>query len=47
MDPSLLAGLEFVLVIGVVLGLGVWELVSLRRARRRDREAAPPDRSSP
>lgn len=44
MEPSLVAGLEFVLVIGVVLGLGVWEPVSLRRAKRREREAAPPDR---
>lgn len=39
MDPQYLVGLEALLVIGVVFGLGVWQLVSLRREQRRDREA--------
>jgi len=33
-----LALLEMALVFGGVLGLAVWQLVSLRRERRRDRE---------
>ncbi len=30
--------LEFMLVVGLVLGFVVWQLVSLRRQRRRDRD---------
>lgn len=43
MSSSLIIALEFTLVIGVVLGLGVWELWSLRRDKRKD-AAAPPRR---
>jgi hypothetical protein len=43
MDGDLLAGLELLLVLGVVLGLGIAELISLRRANQRAREAARRD----
>jgi hypothetical protein len=39
MDSSYLILVELVLVLGAVLGWGVWELRSLRRERRRDEEA--------
>ena len=39
MSSSLIVTLEFLGVIGVMLGLGVWELVRLQRERRRDAEA--------
>jgi hypothetical protein len=39
--------LEFTAVIGVVLGLGVWELWGLRRDKKKDEEAAAPPRSEP
>jgi len=38
----MIIGLEMVLVLGVVLGLAVWELVRLRRDRVENRKAAPP-----
>ena len=42
------AGLvELVLVEGIVLGLAVYELRSVRRALRRDREAFPPEPGNP
>lgn len=44
MSSSLIIALEFTLVIGVVLGLGVWELWRLRRDKRKDEAAAPPRR---
>jgi cytoskeletal protein RodZ len=41
MDASNLYGLvELVLVFGLVLGFGIWQLVSVRREIRRDREKA-------
>ena len=40
MSSGLLVALEMVLVLGVVLGLAVWELVRLRRDRKRRR---PPE----
>ncbi len=40
MSSTLLITLEFAGVIGVVLGLGVWELWRLRREQRRDAEDA-------
>ena len=40
MSPSALVAIEFALVIGVVLGLGIWQLVSVRREIARDRERA-------
>ena len=40
MSPTVIITLEFAGVIGVVLGLGVWELWRLRREQRRDREEA-------
>lgn len=48
MSPALLASLEAFIVFGVVLGLGIWQLVSVRReiARERERErreAQPPE----
>ena len=36
MSSGLIIALEFALVLGVVLGLGVWELLRLRRDRKRD-----------
>lgn len=50
MSPSTLVAIEFALVIGVVLGLGVWQLVSVRREIARDRERAsrsPPAGDAP
>jgi hypothetical protein len=37
-SPSALVAIEFALVIGVVLGFGIWQLVSVRREIARDRE---------
>lgn len=42
MSSGMIIGLEMVLVLGVVLGLAVWELVRLRRDRVENRKAAPP-----
>ncbi|MGE0329360.1 MAG: hypothetical protein AB7P37_01550 [Ramlibacter sp.] len=39
MDSSLFGLVELVLVFGIVLGLAVWELRSLRKSQARDREA--------
>lgn len=39
MDSSLFGLVELVLVFGIVLGLAVWELRSLRKTQARDREA--------
>ncbi|MDP3823272.1 MAG: hypothetical protein Q8R33_17530 [Burkholderiales bacterium] len=47
MSSSLIIALEFTLVIGVVLGLGVWELWSLRRDKRKDDAAVAPPRRKP
>lgn len=47
MSSGVIIALEFTLVIGVVLGLGVWELWRLRRDKRKDDDAAatsPPRR---
>ena len=44
MSSSLIIALEFTLVIGVVLGLAVWELLRLRRDRRRDAESSTSER---
>ena len=42
MSPGLIAALELTLVLGVVLGLAVWELVKLRQDREfSDGEHAP------
>jgi ABC-type nickel/cobalt efflux system permease component RcnA len=40
MDGRTLGWLELTLVFGLVLGLGVWQLWSLRREQRRDAERA-------
>jgi hypothetical protein len=40
MSSSLIITLEMLGVLGVVVGLGCWELWSLRRERARDRERA-------
>ena len=40
MSSTLIITLEFAGVIGVVLGLGVWELWRRRREQRRDGEEA-------
>jgi hypothetical protein len=37
MDSSLIITLEILLVLGVVLGLGGWDLWKLRREQARDR----------
>lgn len=37
----MIIGIEMVLVLGVVLGLAVWELVRLRRDRAKEREVKP------
>jgi hypothetical protein len=39
MSSALIIGLEMALVLGVVLGLAVWELLRLRRDRARDKAA--------
>jgi len=39
-SPSTLVAIEFALVIGIVLGLGIWQLVSVRREIARERERA-------
>ncbi len=38
MDPDTLILLEALLVVGIVLGLGVWQLVSLHREQKRRAE---------
>ena len=40
MDSSLFGLVELVLVFGIVLGLALWELRSLRKTQARDREEA-------
>jgi len=42
MGGNVLALLEMLLVFGVVVGFGVWQLVSLRRAHRRDEAERKP-----
>jgi hypothetical protein len=37
-----LIALELLLVLGLALGFGLFELWSLRRARRRERQSEPP-----
>lgn len=37
MDGSTLGLVEMLLVLGIVLGLGIWQLVSVRRELKRDR----------
>jgi cytochrome oxidase assembly protein ShyY1 len=37
-DGSTLGLIEMLLVLGIVLGLGIWQLVSVRRELKRDRE---------
>ena len=46
MSSGMIIGLEMVLVLGVVLGLAVWELVRLRRDRVENRKGAPPPRAA-
>jgi hypothetical protein len=44
MESSWLAIAEMILVLGGVLGFGIWQLVSLRRERdRAERDDAPRD----
>jgi hypothetical protein len=46
MDSSSLASLvEMLLVYGVVLGLAIWQLISVRRELARDRAAAEKEKS--
>jgi len=40
MDGSTLGLIELLLVLGIVLGLGIWQLVSVRREQKRDRGKA-------
>ena len=48
MSSNVLALLEMLLVLGAVLGLAVWQLVSLSREKRRDErsENRPPPGAS-
>ena len=47
MEPKTAKLVELVLVFGGVLGFAVWQLVSVRRELRRDREKqAPRDRTT-
>lgn len=39
MESQHLVLLEALLVFGLVFGFGVWQLISVRREQRRDREA--------
>ena len=41
MSSALIIGLEMTLVLGVVVGLAVWELVSLRRDRKKPPNSEP------
>lgn len=47
MSSSLIIALEFTMVIGVVLGLGVWELCRLRREMKKDETNASEPRRKP
>jgi len=40
MTPNQMVLVELVLVFGGVIGFAVWQLISVRRSLRRDREAA-------
>jgi hypothetical protein len=42
MSSAWLVGLEIALVLGVVVGLGGWDLWRLRREQARDRARKPP-----
>jgi hypothetical protein len=44
MSSGLLIALELTLVLGVLIGLAVWELWSLRRDRTQSKDAKPPER---
>lgn len=46
MSPSAIIAVEFALVLAVVLGLGIWQLVSVRREIERDREKARREREA-
>jgi len=46
-SSTLIIALEFTAVIGVVLGLGIWELWSLRREKKKDDAAASARRREP
>ncbi len=41
-----LAGFEWIIIELLVLGVLIWQLVSIRRAVRRDREAAAQERQA-
>jgi hypothetical protein len=43
MAPDLVGLLELFLVLGLVLAYGLWELISLRRAKRQEQAGAVPD----
>lgn len=45
MSTTLIIAIEFALVIGVVLGLAVWELLRLRRDMKRDAESTGTQRN--
>ncbi len=45
-SPSAIIAVEFALVLAVVLGLGIWQLVSVRREIARDREQARQEREA-
>lgn len=47
MDGHTLGLIEMLLVFGLVVGWGFWELSSLRRARERTQRALPPDDGRP
>lgn len=43
MSDHLFAAFDLALVFAVAFGLGIWQLVAVRRSIRRDREAARRD----
>ncbi|MES2989901.1 MAG: hypothetical protein V4844_00650 [Pseudomonadota bacterium] len=47
MSPSMIIAAEMTLVLGVVLGLAVWELWQLKRDRDRRKPPAEPPRDEP
>lgn len=47
MSPSAIVALEFALVLVVVLGFGIWQLVSVRREIARDRRKAAESAAEP
>lgn len=46
MESASLGLVELLFVLGIALALGIWEFLSLRRAKRRAAEAEQPSRGA-